>query len=294
MIDALRSFLVLAAEFAGIYLAVSWGVHLIVATVPRQRLRALLAGNPARGLGMALLLGAVTPFCSCSTVPVVAGMASAGVAVPTLTAFLVMSPLVNPATVALLASLVAPWYAGVFVAASAVLALVVAGVMALARVRIPGAPNTVADPVAAAPAGVPSPWGQRLAIAAARAWHDLRKVAPMLAAVAAIGALLHDRVPADALRSVLEAGGAWTIPIAVLLGAPMYASTAVLLPVGATLAAGGVPLGVVTGFLIGATGLSVPEGVMLQRLLGTRYLVVLTTAFVLAAVALAYLVQALV
>lgn len=66
MVDALRSFLVLAAEFAGIYLAVSWGVHLIVATVPRQRLRSLLAGNPARGLGLALLLGAVTPFCSCS------------------------------------------------------------------------------------------------------------------------------------------------------------------------------------------------------------------------------------
>lgn len=290
MIDALRSFIVLAAEFAIIYFAVSWGVHLIVASVPRQRLRALLAGNPARGLGLALLLGAVTPFCSCSTVPVVAGMASAGVAVPTLTAFLVMSPLVNPATVALLASLVSPWYAGVFVAASAVLALVVAGAMALVRVRVP----TVADPGPDAPDVASSPWLARLVGAAARAWRDLRRLAPMLAAVAAIGVLLHDRVPPGLVRSALEAGGAWTIPIAVLLGAPMYASTAVLLPMGATLAAGGVPLGVVTGFLIGATGLSVPEGVLLQRLLGTRYLVVLATAFVLAAVALAYLVQTLV
>ena len=99
MIDTMRTFIVLAAEFTALFFAVSWGVYLIVGSIPRRRLQSLLAGNPVRGTAMALVLGAVTPFCSCSTVPVVAGMAGAGVAVPTLTAFLVMSPLVNPATI---------------------------------------------------------------------------------------------------------------------------------------------------------------------------------------------------
>ncbi|MFO7546981.1 MAG: permease [Trueperaceae bacterium] len=289
MTDTLRTFVVLALEFTALFFAVSWVVYLIVDSIPRQRLRSLLAGNPVRGTFMALILGAVTPFCSCSTVPVVAGMAGAGVAVPTLTAFLVMSPLVNPATIALLATLVSPWYAGAFVLASAVLAATLGVVMGLLRIRLP-APAQFG---AVGPAGPVAPWRTRLIASAARAWRDLRKLAPLLALVAAIGALLHDRVSPAFVQTALAAAGPWAVPVAVLLGAPMYASTAVLLPVGATLAASGLPLGVVTGFLIGATGLSVPEGVMLQRLLGGRYLAVLAFGFVVAATLLAFLVQAL-
>lgn len=289
MTDTLRTFVVLALEFTALFFAVSWVVYLIVDSIPRQRLRSLLAGNPVRGTFMALILGAVTPFCSCSTVPVVAGMAGAGVAVPTLTAFLVMSPLVNPATIALLATLVSPWYAGAFVLASAVLAATLGVVMGLLRIRLPAS----AQFGAVGPAGPVAPWRTRLIASAARAWRDLRKLAPLLALVAAIGALLHDRVSPAFVQTALAAAGPWAVPVAVLLGAPMYASTAVLLPVGATLAASGLPLGVVTGFLIGATGLSVPEGVMLQRLLGGRYLAVLAFGFVVAATLLAFLVQAL-
>jgi len=286
--DAVRTFVVLATEFTGLFFVVSWTVYLITGSISRQRLRLLLAGNPVRGTAMALVLGAVTPFCSCSTVPVVAGMAGAGVAVPTLTAFLVMSPLVNPATVALLATLVAPWYAGAFVVASAVLAATLGGVMGLLRVRLPAS----APLFEATGTSEGTPFRVRLRSSGARAWRDVRKLAPLLAVVAAIGALLHDRVSPAFVLSALDAAGPWAVPAAVLLGVPMYASTAVLLPLGATLAAGGMPLGVVTGFLIGATGLSVPEGVMLQRLLGSRYLAVLAGGFVVAAILLAFLVQA--
>lgn len=199
-----------------------------------------------------------------------------------------MSPLVNPATVALLATLVAPWYAGAFVVASAVLAATLGGVMGLLRVCLPAS----APFVEATGTSEGTPFRVRLRSSGARAWRDVRKLAPLLAVVAAIGALLHDRVSPAFVLSALEAAGPWAVPAAVLLGVPMYASTAVLLPLGATLAAGGMPLGVVTGFLIGATGLSVPEGVMLQRLLGSRYLAVLAGGFVVAAVFLAFLVQA--
>jgi uncharacterized protein len=289
VMETLRTFIVLAIEFTVLFFVVSWAVYLITGSISRQRLRSLLAGNPVRGMSMALALGAVTPFCSCSTVPVVAGMAGAGVAVPTLTAFLVMSPLVNPATIALLATLVSPWYAGAFVAASALLAATLGMAMGLFRVRLPASATQFGEGALAGPA---TSWRDRLRSSAVRAGRDLRKLAPLLATVAAIGALLHDRVSPAFVQSALDAAGPWAVPVAVLLGVPMYASTAVLLPIGAALAAGGMPLGVVTGFLVGATGLSVPEGVMLQRLLGGRYLAVLAVGFVAAAVSLAFLVQA--
>jgi uncharacterized membrane protein YraQ (UPF0718 family) len=287
--EAGRTFIVLLAEFGSLFFLVSLVVSLVVSSVSPDQLRRALAGQPARVLAGALLLGTVTPFCSCSTVPVVAGMRAAGVGVAATTAFLVVSPLVNPATVALLATWVSPAYALSFVAASLALALAVAGAVVASGVR----------PTAKAIAGFPAPnadtpptWRRRIAAAAGGAWRDLRRLMPILMAAAAVGAALAGRVDAGFVGRTVETAGPWAVPIAVLLGIPVYASTAVLLPLGAALFASGVDLGVVTAFLIGATGLSVPEGLLLHRFLGGRYLAVLVTAFVFAAVAIGYLLQA--
>lgn len=287
--DAALTLLRLVAEFAALFFLASLVVHGIVASVPPSRLRRALAGPPARGVAGALLLGAVTPFCSCSTVPLVAGMHAAGVGVAATTAFLVVSPLVNPATVALLATLVSPGYAAAFVLASMTLATLVALALAAAGVR-PSATAIVAAPGAGV--GEPLPWGPRIVAAAARAWRDLRRLAPVLVAAAGLGAALSGRVDAGAVGRAIDAAGPWGVPVALLVGIPVYASTALLLPLGAALLATGADLGVVTAFLIGATGLSLPEGLLLHRLLGGRYLAALVVAFVTAAVAIGYLVQA--
>jgi len=286
--DAARVALMLLLEFVAIFLVVTFAVHLLVQSVPAERLRLAMAGRPARGMALALAFGAVTPFCSCSTVPVVAGMAAAGVPVGALTAFLILSPLVNPATVALLATLASPLHAAGFVLASILLALAVAGVVTALRVQ-----PTVAEPRPSAPAGPPPAIGERARLAAHRSVRDLRALAPLLGGAALLGALLYGRVDAGLIARVIEAAGPWAVPVAVLVGVPVYASTALLLPLGSVLLATGANLGVVTAFLIGATGLSLPEGIMLQRLLGTRYLTVLVAAFVGCAIVLGYVVQGL-
>jgi uncharacterized protein len=287
MVESIGFLATLLAEFVAIFLAVSFVVHLLVQTVSRARLERAMHGRPYRSTVLALLLGAVTPFCSCSTVPVVAGMAAAGVPVAAMTAFLIVSPLVNPATVALLATLVSPWYALLFVLASMVLALVVAASMVLLGVHPTATTVRLAGPLPA----TPPPWPDRVRSAAGRAWRDLRRLAPLLAVVALVGAVLYGRVDMGVIGRAIDAAGPWAVPVAVVIGVPVYASTAVLLPLGSALLAAGANLGVVTAFLIGATGLSVPEGVLLHRLLGGRYLGVLVAAFVVAAVGLGYVVQ---
>jgi uncharacterized protein len=290
MVDAATIVLTLLVEFMAIFLVVTFAVHLLVLSVPAARLQRAMAGRPGRAMALALLFGAVTPFCSCSTVPVVAGMAAAGVPVGAMTAFLVVSPLVNPATVALLATLVSPLYAGGFVVAAMALATIVAAVMTLLRVR----PTLDAALRPSAPAGPPAGIAERARVAARRSGRDLRALTPLLGGVAMVGALLYGRVDVGLIGRAIESAGPWAVPVAVLVGVPVYASTAVLLPLGSALLATGANLGVVTAFLIGATGLSLPEGIMLQRLLGTRYLTVLAAAFVAAAVTVGYAVQALV
>jgi uncharacterized protein len=285
-LDAARLLATLLVEFVAIFLTISFLVHVLVQSVSHARLQRMMHGRPLRSTVIALGLGAVTPFCSCSTVPVVAGMAAAGVPVAALTAFLVLSPLVNPATVALLAALASPLHAAAFVVASMLLALVVAGCMVVLGVR----PRASAA-IRVGGDDAQRPWPTRLRQAGSRSWRDLRRIVPLLAAVAAIGALLYGRVDVGTIGRAIDAAGPWAVPVAVLVGVPVYASTAVLLPLGSALLATGANLGVVTAFLIGATGLSLPEGVLLHRLLGGRYLVVLATAFVLATIALGLTIQ---
>ncbi len=279
------------ASFAAIYLAVVFAAHVMVLSLGPARLQAALGGAPWRSTVAALGLGALTPFCTCSTVPLVAGMHAAGVPPLATTAFLIISPIVNPATVALLATLAGVPLAVGFVLLAGLLAVVVAGALALVRVR--PRPHDGAVGCVAAEEGGTLPWPGRIGRAVKAARRDLGRLTPVLVAVAVLGAALHGRVDVDVIGRSLEAAGPLAVPLAVLVGVPVYASTAVLLPLGGALLTGGASLGVVSAFLIGATGLSLPEGVLLYRLLGGRYLRALVAAFVLATVALGYLVDAL-
>ena len=318
--DAVAATLVRFAEFTTIFLAVALTAHLVVQGLPPARLRAALGARPIRSTVAALALGALTPFCSCSTVPLTAGMTAAGVPVVATTAFLVVSPLVNPATVALLAPLGSPALAAWFVLASLVVALAVALVVAVTGVRPSSAIGQGVEPCGSVDAQAtrdgavrePAPacgtedeargrdervasrrWGALLALAARGALGDLRRILPVVAGVMVLATLLAGRVDVASIGRAIDAAGPWAVPLAVLIGVPVYASTAVLLPIGAALLAGGTGLGVVSAFLIGATGLSLPEGVLLHRLMGARYLGTVAAAFVVAAIALGYLLEAL-
>lgn len=295
--DVIGPILARFAEFAAIFLAVAFAAHLLVRGLPPARLRAALGDRPVRSTVAALLLGALTPFCSCSTVPLTAGMTAAGVPAVATTAFLVVSPLVNPATVALLATLGSPLLAVGFVLASLVMALVVALTVAAVGVRPRSQIGAVAgaeDPHVATPLVAPNQaWGVLLRGAALGALGDFRRLLPVVIVVIGLATALSGRVDIAAVGRAMDAAGPLAVPLAVLIGVPVYASTAVLLPLGAALLAGGAGLGVVSAFLIGATGLSLPEGVLLHRLMGGRYLAVVAATFVVAAVGLGYLIEAL-
>lgn len=288
--EALTFLAVLTVELTAIYLAVVFLVEVLQDRLGPERLRRMMGDRvgPAR-FAVAAVLGAVTPFCSCSTVPIVAGMNRAGVPWPVLSSFLIISPLVNPALFALMWALVGPGYAALYVAASLVVAVVVG--LVIHRAGWDSGPDVepaeTIDPEEAD--GEDRGWrgAGRAALA------STAKLFPVFVLAGVLGAVLKHGVGTAWIEGLLAGAGWWGVPLAAIVGLPVYASTAVLLPLGALLLQNGAQLGVVTAFLMGATGFSVPEGVMLKEIVGARRLATLGAAFAVAVIAAGYGVQAL-
>jgi uncharacterized protein len=286
--ERLRFLIVLLLELSVLYLVVTILVGLIRQSLTPRRLWALLGTKHSLvGMAGAAGLGIVTPFCSCSTVPLVAGMLQVGVALPVVITFLIISPLVNPAAFALLATLVSPSYAALYVLASLAIGLAVGGLSFFVK------PALATDALPLSDDAALESWAKRWRLALGDAWRDYGKFLPVFVLAAVVGAMLHNNVAPLWLAETLSGSGLWLVPLAAIVGVPVYASTALLLPLGTGLYLSGVNLGVVTAFLMGATGFSIPEGIMLARLLGTRLLLMLALAFTLAVIAIGYLFQAL-
>lgn len=255
-----------------------------------------LAGAGAwRGAGLAAVGGAVTPFCSCSTVPVLNGMLRADLRLAACFSFLIASPVINEGVIVLLAGRSGLASATAFVA-SATLLCVLAGVMVeragMARfVKVGGAHETAPEGFLGGDAiRVRPPFRTALRSAWLATRLELRQITPYLLLGVAIGGLIYGYVPADMLVALQDQVPASVlIPLAALVSLPLYISPMAVVPIGFALLEKGLSPGVVVAFLIGAAGTSFPEMVMLGRLfrwplVATHVVVVLVAAVVLGSV----------
>lgn len=254
---------------------VAFVMALVRGALPHDRLRARLEGRGGRLLGYpaAALFGALTPFCSCSSVPIFVGFVQARFPIGVAFAFLITSPLVNEIAVALMAATfgwkLALSYAG------AGIGLGIAGGLVLTALR---AERWLEPKFAAAGAEEddPAPVGlkARVGDAAGTSFSILRKIFPWLIAALALGAALHGFVPAGFFERLFAGRGSWTVPLAALAGLPLYVSANATIPLLEAFVAKGVPLGTALAFLLSAVGVSVPELVMLRGVMQVRLLVI--------------------
>jgi uncharacterized membrane protein YraQ (UPF0718 family) len=236
-----------------------------------ERTRALLGGR-REGVGNAAAagLGVVTPFCSCSAVPVFIGFVAAGVPLGVTLSFLIASPLVNEVAIVLLYGLFGWEVAALYVAAGLTIATV--GGFVLGRLRLEGwvepfvfetrLHGEVVDPAAGLT------WDDRLAMAREEVVTILRKVGPYLLVGIGIGAVIHGWVPEQWF--VDHADGPLGVPIAVVLGVPLYSNAAGVAPLVEVLYDKGLPMGTVLAFMMSVVALSLPEMILLRRVLRPR------------------------
>lgn len=274
---------------------ISFVMKLVRQALPHDRLRSWLSGRHGRVLGYpaAAAFGALTPFCSCSSVPIFLGFVQAQFPIGVAFAFLITSPIVSEIAFVLI-GVAFGWKLAVYYAAAGI-ALGIAGGLVLTALRADRWLTPSFAQVSGDDEDEPVPAGlrARLLDAADTSWYILRKIAPWLVAALAFGAGLHGFVPAGFFERWLAGTGAWTVPLASLAGLPLYVSANATVPLLEAFVAKGVPLGTTLAFLLSAVGVSLPELVMLRAVMTTRLLVMFSAVVLVGTTTIGWLFNAL-
>jgi uncharacterized membrane protein YraQ (UPF0718 family) len=243
-------------------------VHTFVAP---ERTRALLSGRRL-GIGnvLAAALGVVTPFCSCSAVPLFIGFLSAGVPLGVTFSFLISAPMVNEVALALLFGLFGWKVAALYLTLGLTIAIVaglVIGRLGMEQHLEDWVREMQATQSADYEASAMS-WAERVDAGTAHVKDIVGKVWPYILAGIAVGASIHGYVPQDFMASIMGKDAPWwSLPAAVLIGVPMYSNAAGILPIVEALIGKGAALGTVLAFMMAVIALSLPEMVILRKVL---------------------------
>ena len=238
-----------------------------------ERTRALLSGK-RMGLGnvLAASLGIVTPFCSCSAVPLFIGFLSAGVPLGVTFSFLISAPMVNEVALALLFGMfgwkVAALYLGLGLLVAIVSGLVI-GQMKMER-HLEDWVQAIQARTGQAYEGGAMTWVERGEAGLGHIREIVVKVWPYIVAGIALGAGIHGYVPEDFMASFMGRDVWWAVPAAVVLGVPMYTNAAGIIPIVEALIGKGAALGTVLAFMMSVIALSAPEMIILRKALKPR------------------------
>jgi len=255
-----------------------------------ERTRALLGGR-REGVGNAAAagLGVVTPFCSCSAVPAFIGFVAAGVPLGITLSFLIASPLVNEVAVVMLYGLFGWQIALLYVTAGLVIATVagyILGRLKLERWVEPFVFETRLHGKLIDPAQGLT-WDDRIQMGREEVVTIVRKIWPYLLVGIGLGAIIHGWVPTDWFAT--HANGPLGVPIAVGIGVPLYSNAAGVAPLVEALHDKGLPMGTVLAFMMSVVALSLPEMILLRRVLKPRLIATFVGVVATSIIAIGYL-----
>jgi uncharacterized protein len=268
--SAIAFFVYEAPKVLMLLFLVVFGVGIVRSFFTPERTRRLLAGR-RQTLGNVLgsLLGVVTPFCSCSAVPLFIGFVTTGVPLGVTFSFLIAAPMINEVALVLLFGLFGWKVAALYLGTGLVIAMVAGWV--IGRLRLEGwVEGWVYKSVPAVPPGGHEEkplWTERLVLGRDAVKDIVGRVWPYVLAGIAVGAGIHGYVPERLMASIMGKGAWWSVPLAVLIGIPMYSNAAGIIPVVQALLEKGAALGTVLAFMMSVIGLSLPEVVILRKVL---------------------------
>lgn len=267
--DTLNMFGFLAVELTLLFLAISYIVGVLQEYIPPTKIQSILSSKNGKGYFVASLLGAITPFCSCSTIPFLKGLLRAKAGFGTMMVFLFASPLLNPIIIGLFAVTfgikVTLFYFAIAMGVS-----IVAGVM-LEKLGFEKyvKPEAYVEPEkkgCGATCGSKSKPESKWVKIWKSTWSDFKKVLPYLIGGIAIGSLIYGFMPTEFVANVASEDNPLAIPFAAVIGIPLYIRAEAVIPLSAALAAKGMGLGAVMALIIGSAGASLTEVILLKSI----------------------------
>ncbi|OIQ29442.1 MAG: hypothetical protein BM564_06440 [Bacteroidetes bacterium MedPE-SWsnd-G2] len=277
---ALHYFLIGFTEIIVLVVLVTYIMGVITSYLPMDKIRSFLETRKTRGIGnlLASLLGAITPFCSCSSIPLFIGMMQARIPLGIALSFLITSPLVNEIAIALF-WVTFGWKVTVIYVLSGIILGVVGG-MLLEKL---GMAEYVADWVK----NLGTQQGEttkdergfieRLPQINKDALQTLKKLIPYIFVGLAVGSFIHGYVPESFFETYISKSNPFAVPIAIILGIPLYTDAVGVLPIIESLVAKGVPLGTAIAFMMASIGLSFPEALLLKKVMKKKLIIAFFT-----------------
>jgi len=279
--DALHFFVEDTSKILVLLVVMIYLIAWLRASLKVERVRDYLSGRH-RSVGYLLgaLFGSVTPFCSCSSIPLFLGFTSARIPVGVTLAFLITSPLINEVAVVLLGSLLGWQFTLLYVAVGlgvGMLGGAVLDALNAERWLQPFVANAYAGGHAPAPAAPAArlTLGDRHRFAKAETQSILNRVWPWVLVGVGLGAALHGYLPEGWISTTLGQGQWWTVPLAVVTAIPLYTNATGVIPVMESLLLKGLPLGTTLAFCMSAVAASFPEFIMLKQVMTWRLLAML-------------------
>jgi hypothetical protein len=266
---ALQFFVMDVAKIFALLVVVIYVMGLLRALLSPERVRAIVRGRPDwQARGIAVGLGALTPFCSCSSVPLFIGFVEAGIPLGVTFSFLIASPMINEVAVVVLVGLLGWQLAALYVLAGLTVAWV--GGIVMQRFRPERWVEDYVWAIRVGSAGTPAP-ARSLAARHRYAMGEVREIVGriwrwVLLGIG-VGALFHGFVPADWVTTHLGGGDWYSVPAAVLLGIPMYANATGVIPVAEAMLGKGVAIGTTLALMMSVAALSLPELLILRKVI---------------------------
>src|SRR5699024_1118555 len=250
MIEFLKNITILFLELTTLFIMISFLVSLLQQVVTEEKIKGILQkGNKATGYFSGTLLGALTPFCSCSTIPILAGLLSSGAPFGSSISFLIASPLLNPIIVILLWKLLGFKITAFYVISMFIFAMLTGVTFNglnlekhLRNVRIRSSQSAE---------GEKEP---KWIVALKDAWNFFYTVLPYLLIGVLIGAIIDDFIPEQFITSVTGNDNPLAIPFAAIIGIPMYIRVETMIPISEALVSKGMSMGAVIALIIGGQG----------------------------------------
>jgi uncharacterized membrane protein YraQ (UPF0718 family) len=248
--------------------AVVFAMGVVHSFFTHGRVRNLLLGRgKIMGSVFAAVLGIFTPFCSCSAVPLFIGFVNAGIPLGITFSFLVSAPMINEVALVLLWNMFGWKIASLYVLTGLSIAIVSGLVIGKLNLTKWVEPWVFTSEEGKNLYNATQTWSDRVQWGFDSVRAIVGKVWPWVVAGIALGALIHGYVPENTMTQIMGKQAWWTVPAAVLLGVPMYSNAAGVIPVMQALLGKGAALGTVLAFMMAVIGLSLPEAVILKRVL---------------------------
>ncbi len=249
-------------------------VSIIRSFLPPEKIKKILShNNKYVGNVLASLLGIITPFCTCSAIPLFLGFVEAGVPLGTTFSFLVASPMINEVALVMLFGLFGLKVATIYIVSGLIIAIL-SGII-IGHLKVENLVEDFSNAKKINELNLPSlSWKQRFIYARNYTFDIVKKVWLFVAIGIGIGAWIHGYVPADLIAKYANGNNWYAVPLAVLIGIPLYSNAAGVIPLIGVLTEKGVSMGTALAFMMAVTGLSLPEFLILRKVMKTKLILI--------------------